>query len=76
MKMKKIKVDFSLFCNDEQKKPRPRTVDIASTLYEEYLGGNPIYLDEETKIIYAPICTRDHFEKFYGNVKIQEENNG
>lgn len=67
--MKKIKVDFSKYGDMN----RPRTF-IANSLYEKNLGGNPIYLDEETMIIYAPICAKSHFEAFYGNVIEEEEN--
>lgn len=69
--MIKITVDFSKRCNIEEKY-RPAT-HIKNALYEKNLGGNPIYLDEETDIIYAPICTRDHFERFYGNVKEESD---
>lgn len=65
--MKQITVDFSKY-GDIEEKYRSATY-IGNALYEKNLGGNPIYLDEETNIIYAPICTRDHFERFYGNVK-------
>lgn len=71
--MKQITVDFSKI-DDIKERYRPRT-HIANALYEKNLGGNPIYLDEETDIIYAPVCTRDHFERFYGNVKENKDEN-
>ena len=70
--MKQITVDFSKL-GDIENINMPMT-HITISLYEKNIGGNPIYLDEETDIIYAPICTRDHFERFYGNVK--EKKNG
>ncbi len=69
--MKQITVDFSKV-GDIEEKYSPAT-HIENALYEKNLGGNPIYLDEETDIIYAPICTRDHFERFYGNVKEEKD---
>jgi hypothetical protein len=71
--MKQITVDFSKY-GDIEKRNMPVT-HIANALYEKNLGGNPIYLDEETDIIYAPVCTRDHFERFYGNVKEESDEN-
>ena len=68
--MKKIRVDFSKCGDLEGLRPISK---IASTLRKEELGGNPIFMDEETTIIYAPICTRSHFEAFYGKVFEEEE---
>lgn len=71
--MKKIRVDFSKSGELECLRPVSK---IASTCYEAERSGIPIFMDEETTIIYAPICTKSHFEMFYGNVFEEEEENG
>lgn len=68
--MKKINVDFSKSGELDCLRPVSK---IASTLYEAEHSKVPILMDEETMIIYAPICTKSHFETFYGNVFAEEE---
>ena len=70
--MKKIRVDFSK-CDDLE--GLRQISKIASTFYEAERSKLPIFMDEETMIIYAPICARSHFEAFYGNVFEEEEKN-
>ena len=70
--MKKIKVDFSKSGELDCLRPVSK---IASTLYDAERSKIPIFMDEETMIIYAPICTKSHFEAFYGKVFEEEEMN-
>ncbi len=68
--MKKIRVDFSKIDDLEGLRQISK---IASTFYEAERSKLPIFMDEETMIIYAPLCTKSHFEAFYGNVFEEEE---
>ena len=70
--MKKIRVDFSKVSDLEGLRQISK---IASTFYEAERSKLPIFMDEETTIIYAPICTKSHFEAFYGKVFEEEEKN-
>ena len=70
--MKKIRVDFSKVSDLEGLRQISK---IASTFYEAERSKLTIFMYEETTIIYAPICTKSHFEAFYGKVFEEEEKN-
>ena len=68
--IRKITVDFSKWEETTGKGPEKIGVFGAQAIREA--GNSPLYIDPETGEIYAPVMSRELFEKFYGNVK--EEN--
>lgn len=65
--IRKITVDFSKWENETGKGPEKIGGFWAQAIREA--GDSPLYINNDTGEIYAPVMSREMFEKFYGNVK-------
>lgn len=67
--MRKINVDFSVW-EGKTGHGTNRIGSIPAQIIRD--ADEPLYLDDSTGMIYAPVMTRELFEEFFGRV-IQEE---
>ena len=65
--IRKITVDFSKW--EERTGKGPEKIGIFGAQAIRDAGDSPLYINPDTNEIYAPVMSREIFEKFYGNVK-------
>lgn len=68
--IRKITVDFSKW--EERTGIGPERINIFGIQAIRSAGDSSLYIDPETGEIYAPVMSREIFEKLYGNIKEDE----